>query len=291
MSFRLFIYYCALAGGWAAFLTWALVQVTGVAGLSSIPLRAAVTAGLLGAGVAAAVAFVDSLVSAAGKRPTPRILVCGALGLGGGAVGGVAGQLLNERLGVPLVVGWALTGVLIGASLGAYDVALAGTPGSRRKLANGVLGGLAGGLVGGLPFALLASSPALARSGLAIGLVVLGGSIGLMIGLAQVVLKEAWLRVEEGFRPGRELLLTRDETTLGRAESCDLGLFGDAAVERLHARIVRGHNRYLLAHAADGGETLVNGQPLGRDPVPLRAGDAIQIGNSVLRFGERQKRR
>ena len=30
MSFRLFIYYCALCGGWAAFLAWAVVQASGI---------------------------------------------------------------------------------------------------------------------------------------------------------------------------------------------------------------------------------------------------------------------
>ena len=32
---------------------------------------------------------------------------------------------------------------------------------------------------------------------------------------------------------GREIMLTKDETTIGRAESCDIGLFGDNAIERL----------------------------------------------------------
>jgi hypothetical protein len=291
MSFRLFIYYCSLGGGWAAFLVWAFVQATGLAQLPSMPLRAAATGGLLGAAVAATVGAIDSLANAAGGTRLPRVLVCAGLGLAGGAFGGLAGQLFNQRLGAPLVVGWAMAGVLIGASVGAYDVARERTAGSVRKLTNGVLGGLLGGVGGGLPFTLLAGSETLARSGLAVGLVLLGGCIGLMIGLTQVVLKEAWLRVEEGFRPGRELLLTRDETTLGRGETCDLGLFADNAVQTLNARIVRHGNRYLLAHAADAGETFVNDKPVGRTPVALRAGDSVRLGKSVLRFGERQKRK
>ena len=35
------------------------------------------------------------------------------------------------------------------------------------------------------------------------------------------------------------LILTRPETTLGRSEACDLGLFGDPDVARMHARILR----------------------------------------------------
>src|SRR5262245_43533232 len=289
MSFRLFIYYCALGGGWAAFLVWAFVQATGLSHLSSVPLRAALIGGLLGGGVAAAVGVIDSVLNASGFERIKRALVCGGLGLVGGAAGGLVGQVLNDRLGLPLFVGWMLAGVLIGASVGVYDVARAvaagqGTAGSSRKLINGVIGGLLGGLLGGLPYTFLAGSAGLARSGLTISLVLLGGCIGLMIGLAQVILKEAWLRVEEGFRAGRELLLTRDETTIGRAESCDLGVFGDNTVEKVHARIVRKNNRYLIAHAADEGETLVNGEPVGGKGVPLRAGDAIRVGKCVLRF-------
>ena len=60
------------------------------------------------------------------------------------------------------------------------------------------------------------------------GFVALGMCIGLLIGLAQVILKEAWVRVEAGFRAGREMILSKPEVTIGRAESCDIGLFGDA---------------------------------------------------------------
>src|SRR5438874_1507735 len=79
----------------------------------------------------------------------------------------------------------------------------------------------------------LPKSEWLPRTALAVGLAILGLCIGLLIGLAQVILKEAWLRVESGFRPGRELILSKTDTTLGRAESCDIGLFGDPEVERV----------------------------------------------------------
>src|SRR5262249_11959334 len=111
-----------------------------------------------------------------------------------------------------------------------------------------------------------------------------------LVGLAQVFLKEAWLKVVEGFRAGRELLLTRDETTIGRAESCDLGLFGDSAIAKLQAAVILKNNRYLLDHVADEGETLLNDEPVLK-PTPLRNGDEIRLGRAVLVFGDRQKRR
>ena len=77
-----------------------------------------------------------------------------------------------------------------------------------------------------------------------------------------MVLKEAWLKVEAGFRAGREMMLTKEETTIGRAESCDLGLFGDNAIERLHARIVLKNNQYVLADVETPGGTFLNDKPV-----------------------------
>ena len=50
-----------------------------------------------------------------------------------------------------------------------------------------------------------------------------GDSTPRFIPLAQVVLKEAWIKVEAGFRPGREIMLSKDETLIGKAEGCDIG--------------------------------------------------------------------
>ena len=297
MSFRLFIYYCALCGGWAAFLTWGLVQGIDQADPRPTGLfRATLIAGILGALVAAAIGFVDAILNATGTQRLVRVLVCACLGLLGGAFGGSVGQLLYNHLSVPLVVGWMLAGVLIGAAIGAFDVIRAvksdeDIKSGVRKSLNGVYGGLIGGLIGGLPFSLLISSTALPRSGQLIGLVLLGASIGLMVGLAQVFLKEAWIKVEEGFRAGREIMLTKGETTIGRAETCDLGLFADNSIEKLHASITVENNRYSLSHVGQGGETLLNDEPVVGKPKELHAGDRIRIGRSVLSFGERQKKK
>jgi predicted component of type VI protein secretion system len=121
------------------------------------------------------------------------------------------------------------------------------------------------------------------------GFVALGFCIGVLIGLAQVIFKEAWVRVEKGFRPGRELILTKPEVTIGRAEGCDIGLFGDPKIERLHARILHRDGAYLLADAGTPGGTFVNEEAVG-PPVRLNSGDLIRVGSSVLRFGERQKK-
>ncbi len=307
MSFRRFIYYCAVCGGWAAFLTWALVLAGNVGAVERPVLRTALTAALLGLLLGAAVGAVDALQNAVGQQRYVRVLLCAGVGVVGGAVSGLVGEALHSALAnfrvlgeVMVVLGWVLVGVAIGASVGAFDLlrALSAQNDLRaptRKVVNGAIGGLLGGLVGGVLFEALPALAArvlrsdLPRSSLAIGLVVLGACIGLLIGLAQVILKEAWLKVESGFRPGRELLLSKDETTIGRAESCDVGLFGDGGVERLHARILLRDTHYLLADAGTPGGTFLNDVRVD-GPTPLHDGDTIRVGNSALRFGERTKR-
>ncbi len=304
MSFRLYIYYCALCGCGGAFAGWAVGRILAA---PAGTLAQGVKGLFLGLAVAGALGIVDALWNAPGRRIlalTGRLLVALVVGGCGGLLGGLLGQILYATvpLGVFFVLGWTLTGLLVGASVGTYDWLLAvlrgqDRRGAMRKVRNGVIGGTAGGLLGGgLALALHASSAQLLAGRAAErlwtptswGFMALGACIGLLTGLAQVILKEAWIKVETGFRAGRELLLTKPETSIGRSEICDLGLFGDPGVERLHAIIRREGERFVLADAGTASGTFVNGQRVGR-PHPLRTGDAIALGRCRLRFGERQK--
>src|SRR5207247_44078 len=150
------------------------------------------------------------------------------------------------------------------------------------KMTNGIIGGTAGGLLGSILYlvirsalgTVLSKNPVDLLSSSFAGFIALGACIGLMIGMAQVILKEAWVKVEAGFRPGRELILSKEETTVGRGEGCDVALFGDAGVEKLHARLVRRKGRYFVEDADTPGGTFVNEQRADQ-PVALRDGDEI----------------
>jgi hypothetical protein len=301
MSFRLFVYYCAVCGAWAAFVGWGLGRILGPDSMDTFA-RVVMRGLSLGLLLAFGLGLVDAFFS---SRQTATIVLRGllvsAVGLVGGLLGAALGQALYQSTDrdVFLAVGWVLTGLLIGASVGVFDVLARvtrgeGMSGAVRKVMNGLIGGSVGGLIGSILYlALLYGLGWLFKradiySSGAWGMTVLGACIGLFIGLAQVILKEAWVRVESGFRPGRELIISKDEITIGRAESCDIGLFGGQGVEKLHARILHKGNRYLLTDDATPGGTYVNDEKISA-PTPLRNGDAIRLGNCVLRFGERQK--
>lgn len=302
MSFRLFIYYCAMCGAAAAFVGWMVGRSTAPSG---DVLAAAIKAFWLGLLVACGLGLVDALWNLSlGQVGTVVLRVAAAMVVGGigGFIGGFVGQVLYGRTEwrILLILGWTITGLLIGASVGAFDLLASVLQGedaaaARRKILKGLIGGGLGGILGGLLYVLLQDfwgsvfhnrpeeklwSPS------ATGFVVLGACIGLLIGLAQVILKEAWLKVEKGFRAGREMILSKSETTIGRAENCDIGLFGDRAVERLHARIVLTNNAYFLVDAGSSDGTYLNGRMV-RQPTPLHSDDLIKVGNSVLRFRER----
>jgi hypothetical protein len=304
MSFRLYIYYCAMCGGVAAYFGWAFGRIA--PGDSDI-LQVATKGMILGFFLGFALSLVDSLWNFSLHRFVPMLLhivVAVVIGSMGGFLGGLIGQALYQQFHASffLVFGWVLTGLLIGASLGAFDVLFQlvrgqDIRGARRKSVNALIGGAAGGLVGSILYLVLRSfwtgvfsnKPADALwSPSATGFVALGLCIGLLIGLAQVILKEAWVRVEKGFRPGRELILTKPATTIGRAEACDIGLFGDPAIEKLHASIVMNGSQYLLTDNGTRGGTFLNGQRI-TQPTQLRAGDEIGVGGSILRFGQRRK--
>jgi hypothetical protein len=305
MSFRWFVYFSALCGGWAAFVAWALGRMLA----SESPLLdVGVKALILGLFVALALGVVDALWNLpAGQygQMAQRVGASVLVGSVGGLLGGIIGQGLFQLTdnNVFHVLGWTVTGLLIGTSLGVFEVATAlgqGRPGKgpRAKLLKGLAGGALGGLAGGalslvLGEAILGLFHGLDRdlywSPKAIGFVALGLCIGLMIGLSQVLFREAWIRVQSGFRAGRELLLTKDEIIIGRAEGSDIALFGDAGVERRHARIVRRAGGFVLEDLGGAGRTYLNDAPV-FEPTALKSGDCIRVGRSVLSFGERQKR-
>jgi hypothetical protein len=268
MSFRLFIYYSAVLGGWAALFGWALGRLLAPARPEFDVAVAGVKGFFLGLWIALGLSLVDAAWNLSLRRVGEiflRVVAAVVVGSLGGLLGGMLGQALYgaTRQAAFFVLGWAVAGLLIGASLGVCEVLTslfqqADAAGARRKLVNGILGGTAGGILGGVLAFLLREAWGSVLSGeeqeslwapTALGFVALGMCIGLLIALAHVVLKEAWVRVEAGFRAGRELILSKEKTTIGRDEKCDIGLFGDNMVEKTHARIVRAGGRYYLEDA------------------------------------------
>lgn len=70
------------------------------------------------------------------------------------------------------------------------------------------------------------------------------------------------------------------EATVGRAAGCQIPI-DDSFVSQLHARVFQRDGTWFLEDLGSTNGTLLNKRKVGA-PVPLRKGDRIQIGNTVL---------
>ncbi|MBD0282628.1 MAG: FHA domain-containing protein [Thermoleophilaceae bacterium] len=82
---------------------------------------------------------------------------------------------------------------------------------------------------------------------------------------------------------GERVVISGGELTIGRALENGLVIATERASRR-HARIYWGDRGWWIADLGSRHGTLVNGDPLGDRPRPLRGGDAIEIGDREIRF-------
>ncbi len=293
MSLMRLIVWSSLIGGWSAFFGWLFTEVVLhrwihhwyiailMATLVSVP---------IGGGICAASGLTNPQILNLIKRL--------ALGLVAGFVGGLLGSLFGSCIFsvvsfipaltfVGRILGFALIGIGIGAGIGLSEGFV---DRSYNKLRNGLLGGVVGGFLGGVMFGIIAFLASSVTSR-ATAFVLLGLCIGFFVGLVQVVLKEAWLTVEDGFRPGRQMILGSDVVTMGTSEKSSIIFiaFGAKGVEPTHLKITKQPDgRFMLEDNQSRGGTLLNGEKIAQ-PTMLKDGDAIQFGVNVVRFNERVK--
>jgi hypothetical protein len=197
---------------------------------------------------------VDGLVC----RVMRRALLCGAVGLFVGFVGGFISSMLANLAYSPLhhlamgqaganglssfgfvlqMIGRGLAWCLAGSTMGlAQGIALR----SKRLLIYGLIGGVVGGLLGGLLFdpidyfLLGTDKPSAALSRL-IGFGVIGLTVGVTIGVVELLARDAWLRMTQGPLTGKEFLLFKDVMNIGSSPRSDIYLFNDSQVADNHA--------------------------------------------------------
>jgi hypothetical protein len=284
MSLIRFVYYSAVVGGWAALLAWMIAEALVLGRALPGTLEVAIVGALIGAAIGGGLNLLAGRANARWTQLLRRLTAGFIGGLLGGAIGGTLGDLLYAAVGVPRALGWMIMGAAIGCAEGIYEQ-------SGRKLRNGLIGGCLGGLLGGLLFEPISNLTA-SGSGMtarATAFMILGIAVGALIGLTQVVLKEAWLTVVDGFRPGRQLILSQTVTTLGRGDHLPLPLLGYSArdLESEHARITRtASGEFVIEDNRSRLGTRVHGQPI-TGPVTLRDGDLIKLGSNILRFNLR----
>lgn len=239
----------------------------------------------------------DDLASGLWEAAGRSALIGGAVGAAVGALSGAIAQwlvtamlddilrdattstdLLEMKLRMAYVIGWAVFGLGVGAACGAITR-------SNRKLLNSLVGGTLGGAVGGFAFTYIGEwlndDLAVARL---LSLLVIGLSIGAAIGLIEVARRQAWLKLVAGPMAGKELILYRDQAIVGSSPQAEITLIKDPTIAPQHARIDRHGDRRAVS-AINGAPVAVNGAFVTSHR--LTDGDIIGIGGSVLRYQER----
>ena len=206
-------------------------------------------------------------------------------GLLGGMIGLLAGEFILWAMGGGILgraCGWLCLGLAVERSEGVANRA-------RRKISYGAIGGSAGGFLGGAIFEVLRGSFGSYAFSQALGLIVLGASIGSLIGLAEDILRDTWLMVIHGRQEGKEFTLAKDKVTIGSDERCDVALFYDDKIKARHAQIVRQKGQSVLQGLPGAQErVLVNDKPVFSSHV-LQDRDQVTIGNTRLLFRLKQK--
>ncbi len=263
----------------------------------------AVVAALVGLGIGAADGISCRLVR--------RALLGGGIGLLAGFIGGFVSGRLADLVYLPLnalamrqegdsaaglstfgfliqmggrALAWCLAGMAMGLGQG---IAMR----SGRLLMYGFLGGVVGGLLGGLLFdpldlLLLGVDKPSAHWSRLVGIVVVGGSVGAMIGVVELLARDAWLRMVEGPLAGKEFLIFKDTMYLGASPRSEIYLFNDDAVAAQHGVIRAVGSNYEIENLHRDSPLLVNGGPTGR--TRLRHGDQITLGRTVFVFQTRK---
>ncbi|MEY4612138.1 MAG: hypothetical protein RL179_111 [Planctomycetota bacterium] len=298
MSLRLFVIYCALIGGICSYLGWAV----GLSITSEGVLRAALKGLFAGALIGTGLSQLDSIWN--GRSLFFAIchtLIAAILAGAGGFLGGIIGELLFKIHNSLIIAGWLVTGLLIGMAISAFELFMSlGNPMAKSaavsKAIKCMVGGALGGMLGGGIFysvSLVWASkfgPGIFWTPPAIGFSVLGICIGMFIGLAQVLIKEAWVRIENGRWQGKELILAKPVSVIGRREGCEIALFGDRNLAPEHACIRKRENGFFLADLDSPDGTYLNKKRI-KEETPLATDDIIQTGATRLKFLEKTRTR
>ncbi|TVR14852.1 MAG: FHA domain-containing protein [Planctomycetota bacterium] len=92
------------------------------------------------------------------------------------------------------------------------------------------------------------------------------------------------LRLMSGDAAGKEIPLTGDAVTIGRSQKATI-ILDDKAASGVHCRLQSLENNWHVTDLKANNGTMLNGERIAvNTPLPLRSGDYLQIGSTLLSF-------
>ncbi len=279
------LYYYGVAGAIGGLVAW---QISNLIGLSFIPiiyLSEMIVGAIIGACIGISIGLVEGILRKNVIYSLRSTLILAGMGAAGGAIGLPLAEGIFQLFGGEIwgrMIGWAVFGLLMGIAAG-----WAG----RTQIWKGGLGGLLGGVLGGtlldaiqgwLPDALL---------GKAVGLILLGASVGVFIALIVFMLSKAWIEVKSGKLKGMEFVLDKfiKESSPGAFIGSDALkaeiVLPDPDIAPQHAMLKGFESHFTLKDMSLTG-TFVNNKKI--ESTRLSDRQVIRIGNTELAYFERR---
>ena len=184
----------------------------------------------------------------------------------------------------------SLAWAVFGAALGLGMNVIKSTKGQRRA---SLMGGLVGGALGGLVFdpinRFLIPSTEQGDIMRLVGLVSVGLCVGIFVALSERLGRDGWIRVLTGPLRGKAFILYHNPTIVGASPNANIYLFKDPKIAPEHVALHRVGNGYELVQSRGDAPVSVNNLSVHRRR--LVSGDQIIVGDTILLFEERAKKR
>jgi hypothetical protein len=155
------------------------------------------------------------------------------------------------------------------------------------------MGGIVGGVLGGLLFdpinRFLIPSTEQGDVMRLVGFCMVGLCVGIFVALSERLGRDGWIRVLTGPLRGKAFILYHNPTIIGSSPTANIYLFKDSKVAPEHVALQRVGNGYELVQSRSDAPAMVNSLPVRRRR--LVSGDQVVIGDTILLFEERAKKR
>ncbi|MBI5932994.1 MAG: FHA domain-containing protein [Chloroflexi bacterium] len=285
MSRRMRTYFYAVLGALGGLFGWQVSDRLGLSLVSNLYLSEAIVGALVGLCIGFFIGITEGLLTRNFVQLLKSGLVGGLLGLVAGAVGLPLGEYLFQSVGAGLLgraLGWAVFGLLIGLAEGVVG---------KSQMWKGVLGGLIGGALGGIALEYAHSLLQNQLTGKAVGLVLLGASVGAFISLIVVLLSRAWLEVTSGKLKGAEFILDKFMRAGGPAIAIGSSalkseiVFPDPDISPQHAMLTGDGKSFTIKDMSMSG-TFINNKKVER--AQLSNGQRIRMGNTEMVYHEKR---
>ena len=285
MNRRMRTYYYAVFGAIGGLVGWQISNLLGLSFIANIYLSEAIVGALVGLSIGLLIGIVEGVLTRNLFQAGKSGLFSGLLGLVAGAIGLPLSEWLFQSVGAGImgrVLGWGVFGLMIGIAEGVSG---------RSQVWKGLLGGLLGGAVGGC---LLEASYSLIKNSLvgkAIGLVLLGASVGAFISLIVILLASAWLEVTSGKLKGTEFILDKFMRAKGPAIAIGSSalkseiVLPDPDIAPQHAMLTGDGSHFTLKDMSLSG-SFINKRRIER--AQLANNSTIRMGNTEMVYHEKR---